>query len=130
MNGINIDFTKDNYYPAISQREFKLIHQKVNKQIRFKLDTINRNLIEHKELDIKLYSKMIYKALYNNYIILPSITKDKPNYYNFIAKLDNIYYVSLVLDTDPKKEYFEIVHVLKTKRNGIRKVIRKIKKIK
>jgi hypothetical protein len=124
---IDIDFNRDNILPKLNKKDLDLIGKKVNKDVIYKKSTIDRNELAHPELSRSEYNKAIKKSLYERKFILTP-QKDRLNYHNFVVKLDNKHYSSVVLDTDDVKHFFEIVHVLKAKPKATKTMIRKQKR--
>jgi hypothetical protein len=129
--GVNINFNKNNILPKLDNKRLSLIRQEMNKKVIFKRTTIDRNREKHPDLIKDDYDISLQKSLYdkNKKIVLPP-RNDKPNYYNLIGKSDNKHYTGVVLDTDPLKKYFEVVHVQKLRKKSVLELIKAVKKLK
>jgi hypothetical protein len=127
--GININFNKNNILPKLDNKRLSLIRQEANKQVIFKKKTIDRNREKHPDLNKDDYNKSFQKSLYdeNKKIVLPP-RNDKPNYYNLVGKLKRGKYSSIILDTEPLKEYFEVVHVINVDKKRLKEYIKEARK--
>lgn len=123
IESIKIDFRRNSFLPGLNSKELKEIGAK-SKEIVFKRSTAARNKIVHKELKRREYEPITGQALYKP--ILPPIQDiKKKNYWHFIGELKDHKKGFVLLDTDPKKNNFEIVHILKMKEKTYRQFLRK-----
>ena len=105
IESIKIDFRRNSFLPGLNSKELKEIGAK-SKEIR------------------REYEAITGRALYKP--ILPPIQDiKKKNYWHFIGELKDHKKGFVLLDTDPKKNNFEIVHILKMKEKTYRQFLRK-----
>lgn len=120
LNHINLETKKDINLPRLGKYELKEINSQ-DKPIMLKQNIINRNKIQHPDLE-ETDQKQALSALYKNDLILNDLKKS--NYYHFIKKSEKINYVTL-LDITENKDNFEIVHYHKINDKNLKKLIKK-----
>lgn len=104
----NIDWNKDNILPSLSNLIIKKYGLK-NKPILLKKTIIDRNKEEHGDITTDNAVRILSNALYKTEAVLKGKAK-RPNYYNFITRIDDEYNDLVTVELSEEKEYYEIVH--------------------
>lgn len=123
IKSVKIDFSKDNYLPELNKEDLDYLGIK-NKPVLLKKKIIELNKRAHPDIDEKDYAYLTGKALYDPEIILSD--RNKNDYHHFISEIDNGNSVCLIELSD-RKENYEIVHIQKMRKRGVRRLREKNK---
>ncbi len=113
---------QDNKLPKLDKISLEKINS-TDKDIVLKRNIIERNNKQHLDLT-KDDEKNVLSALYKYDLIFQD--KNKPNYFHFVQKNNNINYIVL-LDATKDKINLEIVHYHKINDKNLEKLINKNK---
>lgn len=113
---------QDNKLPKLDKISLEKINS-TDKDIVLKRNIIERNNKQHLDLT-KDDEKNVLSALYKYDLIFQD--KNKPNYFHFVQKNNNINYIVL-LDVTKDKINLEIVHYHKINDKNLEKLINKNK---
>ncbi len=109
----NIDFSKDNTLPNLNKdilEQFGL----ENKPVLLKKEIIEKNKLDHSDIDEALSKRIIGNGLYRPEAVLKA-NKDKHDYHNFISRTDDKHSDIVLVELSDKKENYEIInyHIIK-----------------
>jgi hypothetical protein len=113
------------YLPNLADEDLALIGKK-QKPVLLKQNIVEKNKNHHPEVDVKEYNDILNSGLYETTDIVQPNFKEKPNYYNFIArdKYNNV----VVVEINDNKNNFEIVGLFKTKPEDLIRMTKKAKR--
>lgn len=102
----------DFFLPKLANEDLALIGKK-QKPLVLKQSIIEKNKNNHPELPVTEYNDVLDAGLYETTDIVQPNFKNKPNYYNFVArdKHNNV----VVIEINDNKNNYEIVGFFKTK---------------
>ena len=111
----SIDFSKDNKLPNLNQDTLEQYGFE-DKPVLLKKEVIDKNKRDHSDIDETLSKRIIGNGLYRPEAILKG-NKNKPDYYNFISRIDDNHSDIVLVELSDEKENYEIInyHIIKNR---------------
>ncbi len=114
---VHIDFTKDNILPELNDENLQEMGLTENKSVLVKASVITRNAQRHSDVIPGDVDRLIGETLYSPERVFKGNNDDGKHYYTFTKELrlspkDNktVDNGLVLLDVDPSKDSFEVVH--------------------
>lgn len=108
IESINIDFNKDNTLPNLNKETLEEYGLE-DKPVLLKKNIIEKNRRHHPEVKDKSAKFIIGNSLYKPTLILPA-NPEKPDYKNFISKLNDKNNTIVCIELSETKDNYEIIN--------------------